>query len=127
MKLVALSAAALLATTVAASAAEIGNTGISVGAELDNRYNTDAEKLTMTLTPEVGYSRWGFDFDASTDLTLYNGDEFSLNEDKLPTLDLGAAYGLSLWGLNSEAYVETGYDFETSDMSDVEVGISFSF
>jgi len=30
-------------------------------------------------------------------------------------------------GLTSTAYVESGYNFETEDMSDVEVGISFKF
>ena len=109
-----------------AEAAEIGATGISIGAELDNRYNVDAETMTTTLTPGVGYDIAGFGLLAEMDFVLYN-DEFTLNNDELPTLDFGAEYGLGLMGLTSTAYVESGYNFETEDMSDVEVGVSFKF
>ena len=126
MKIAAIAAAALI-TASAASAADIGNTGISIGAELDNRYNVDTEALTVTLSPEVGYSRWGFGFTASTDLLLADNDGLTANKDKLPTLDFGAEYGLNMWGLGATAYAETGYDLEAEDMSDVEVGISFKF
>jgi hypothetical protein len=124
----ALSALALVACqSTEAEAAEIGNTGISIGAELDNRYNVDAEALTVTLTPEVGYNLAGFGLSASTDLELANNDGLTLNNDDLPTLDFGAEYGLGMWGLTSTVYAETGYDLEAEDMSDVEVGISFKF
>ena len=109
-----------------AEAAEIGATGISIGAELDNRYNVDAETMTTTLTPEVGYDIAGFGLSAEMDFVLYD-NEFTLNNDELPTLDFGAEYGLGLMGLTSTAYVESGYNFETEDMSDVEVGVSFKF
>lgn len=101
--------------------------GLSVGAELDNKYNVDDEKFTMTVSPEVGYSTWGADFTASTDLNLYNGDEFGLNEDKAPTVDFGVEYGIGLWGLTSTAYAETGYNFETEKQSAVELGLKFKF
>ena len=126
MKIAAIAAAALITTTAAVSAAEIGATGISIGAELDNRYNVDAETMTTTLTPEIGYEIAGFGVSADMDFVLYN-DEFTLNNDELPTLDMGVEYGLGLGGLTSTAYVETGYNFETEDMSDVEVGITFKF
>ena len=109
-----------------AEAAEIGATGISIGAELDNRYNVDAETMKTTLTPGVGYDIAGFGLSAEMDFVLYN-DEFTLNNDELPTLDFGAEYGLGLMGLTSTAYVESGYNFETEDMSDIEVGVSFKF
>jgi len=109
-----------------AEAAEIGATGISIGAELDNRYNVDTETMTSTLTPEVGYDIAGFALSAEMDFVLYD-NEFTLNNDELPTLDFGAEYGLGLMGLTSTAYVESGYNFETEDMSDVEVGVSFKF
>jgi len=109
-----------------AEAAEIGATGISIGAELDNRYNVDAETMTTTLTPGVGYDIAGFALSAEMDFVLYD-DEFTLNNDELPTLDFGAEYGLGLMGLTSTAYVESGYNFETEEMSDVEVGVSFKF
>ncbi len=126
MKIAAIAAAALITTTAAVSAAEIGATGISIGAELDNRYNVDTETMTTTLTPGLGYDLAGFGVSAEMDFVLYN-DEFTLNNDELPTLDLGVEYGLGLGGLTSTAYVETGYNFETEDMSDVEIGISFNF
>ena len=126
MKIAAIAAAALITSTAAVSAAEIGATGISIGAELDNRYNVDAETMTTTLTPEVGYDIAGFGLSAEMDFVLYD-DKFTLNNDELPTLDFGAEYGLGMWGLTSTAYVETGYNFETEDMSDIEVGVSFKF
>jgi len=126
MKIAAIAAAALITSTAAVSAAEIGATGISIGAELDNRYNVDAETMTTTLTPEVGYDIAGFGLSAEMDFVLYD-DKFTLNNDELPTLDFEAEYGLGMWGLTSTAYVETGYNFETEDMSDIEVGVSFKF
>ena len=109
-----------------AEAAEIGATGISIGAELDNRYNVDTETMTTTLTPEVGYDIAGFGLSAEMDFVLYD-NEFTLNNDELPTLDFGAEYGMTLGGLNATVYGETGYDLEAEDMSDIEVGVSFKF
>ena len=126
MKIAANAAAAPITTTAAVSAAEIGATGISIGAELDNRYNVDTETMTTTLTPGVGYDIAGFGLSAEMDFVLYN-NEFTLNNDELPTVDFGAEYGLGLVGLTSTAYVESGYNFETEEMSDVEVGVSFKF
>ena len=107
-------------------AAELGATGISIGAELDNRYNVDTETMTATLTPSAGYNLAGFGLSAEMDFVLYNND-FTLNNDKLPTVDFGAEYGMTLGGLNATVYGETGYDLELEDMSDVEVGVSFKF
>ena len=126
MKIAAIAAAALITSTAAVSAAEIGNTGISIGAELDNRYNVDQEQMTTTLTPSAGYNIAGFGLSAEMDFVLYD-NEFTLNNDELPTLDFGAEYGMTLGGLNATVYGETGYDLEAEDMSDVEVGISFKF
>ena len=126
MKIAAIAAAALITSTAAVSAAEIGNTGISIGAELDNRYNVDQEQMTTTLTPSAGYNIAGFGLSAEMDFVLYD-NEFTLNNDELPTVDFGAEYGMTLGGLNATVYGETGYDLEAEDMSDVEVGISFKF
>ena len=130
MKFAAIAVASALALAACAGteaeAAEIGATGISIGAELDNRYNVDAEALTVTLTPEVGYNIAGFGLSASTDLLLADNDGLALGDTK-PELEFGAEYGLGMWGLTSTVYAETGYDFEVEDMSDVEVGISFKF
>ena len=130
MKIAAIAAATMVTLAACAGteaeAVELGG-GLSVGAELDNKYNVDDEKFTMTLSPEVGYSAWGADFEVSTDLNLYNGDEFGLNEDKAPTVDLGVEYGIGLWGLTSTAYAETGWNFETEKQSAVELGLKFAF
>ena len=126
MKIAAIAAAALITSTAAVSAAEIGNTGISIGAELDNRYNVDQEQMTTTLTPSAGYNIAGFGLSAEMDFVLYDND-FTLNNDELPTVDFGAEYALGVMGLTSTVYAETGYDLEAEDMSDVEVGISFKF
>ena len=125
MKIAAFTAAAMI-TATSAMAADLGG-GLSIGAELDNKYNIDTEKFTMTVTPEVGYSAWGAGFTLGADINLYNGDEFAFNEDKMPTLDFGAEYGIGLWGLSSTAYAETGYDLEAEEMSDIEIGLKFAF
>ena len=131
MKLAAAAATSALLLTACihateAEAAEIGATGISIGAELDNRYNIDGDDMTVTFTPEVGYNISGIDLSADMDFILYE-NEFTLNNDELPTLDFGAEYGMTMWGLNSKVYAETGYDLELEAMDDIEVGISFSF
>lgn len=130
MKIAAIAVASALALAACAGteaeAAEIGNTGISIGAELDNRYNVDQEQMTTTLTPSAGYNIAGFGLSAEMDFVLYDND-FTLNNDELPTLDFGAEYGMTLGGLNATIYGETGYDLEVEDMQDVEVGISFKF
>ena len=130
MKIAAIAAATMVTLAACAGteaeAVELGG-GLSVGAELDNKYNVDDEKFTMTLSPEVGYSAWGADFEVSTDLNLYNGDEFGLNEDKAPTVDFDVEYGIGLWGLTSTAYAGTGWNFETEKQSAVELGLKFEF
>ena len=124
MKIAAIAVAATIAAT-SASAAELGATGISLGAELDSAYNVDQENMKETLTPTLGYKAWGADFSLSSDLAIYD-DEFVAGDTK-PTLDFGAEYGMSVFGLNSTAYVETGYDLEEKKMGDVIVGAKFSF
>lgn len=131
MKFVTLAAVAALTLAACAAeeaeAAEIGSTGISIGAELDNNYNFDTEDFTITLTPEVGYEWRGLDFTASTDLEVLNNSTITLTDQDLPTLDLGVEYGIGLWALDATVYGETGYNFETDDMSAVEMGMKFSF
>lgn len=131
MKIAAIAATVAALTLVAcksteAEAAEIGSTGISIGAELDNRFNVDDGDMTVTLTPSLGYDLGGLALSADMDVILYD-HSFTWNNDELPTLDFGAEYGLGLWGLSSTAYIESGYDLEAESMSDVEVGISFKF
>ena len=125
MKFAALATVAMI-TATSVTAAEIGATGISIGAELDNKYNVDTEDFTITLTPEVGYAWNGFDFSASTDLSVLENDTVTF-ADEMPTLDFGVEYGIQLWMLDATLYGETGYDLELEDMADVEMGMRFSF
>ena len=54
MKFAAITAAALLASATTIQAAELGETGISLGATTTAEYNVDVENMTVELTPELG-------------------------------------------------------------------------
>ena len=84
MKYAALTAAALL-TATSIQAAEIGATGISIGASATTEYNVDAENMTLEVTPSMGYELWGTELSVSTDLMIYN-DEYVF-WDEHPTID----------------------------------------
>lgn len=122
MKNLALAAIVAAATTTAAQAGEIGATGITWSLETTAEYNVDAENMNITTTPELGYHWSMINFTASTDLEIYD-DEFVAG-DVMPTLDFKAGTHIME---NLEVYVETGYDLELEEMSDVVVGASFSF
>lgn len=121
MKLAIATAAAVLAAT-SASAIELGIGGLTAGATTTAEYNVDAENLTLTLEPEVGYAFAGIDFTAGTEISIYN-DDFVLG-DELPTLDFKAAK--QLWS-GVEVYSEIGFDLEAEERTDLTVGASFSF
>jgi len=122
MKNLALAAIVAAATTTAAQAGEIGATGITWGVETVAEYNVDAENMTVTTTPELGYHWSQINLTASTDLAIYD-DEFVAG-DVMPTIDFKAGTHVME---NLEVYLETGYDLELEDMSDVIVGMSFKF
>jgi hypothetical protein len=121
MKLAIATAAAVLAAT-SASAIELGIGGLTAGATTTAEYNVDAENMSLTVEPEVGYAFAGMDFTASTEISVYD-DEFVLG-DTMPTLDFKAAR--QIWD-NLELYGEIGYDFETEERTDLTVGASFKF
>jgi len=121
MKLAIATAAAVLAAT-SASAIELGIGGLTAGATTTAEYNVDAENMSLTVEPEVGYAFAGMDFTASTEISVYD-DEFVLG-DTMPTLDFKAAR--QIWD-NLELYGEIGYDFETEERTDLTVGASFEF
>lgn len=121
MKLAIATAAAVLAAT-SASAIELGIAGLTAGATTTAEYNVDAENMTLTLEPEVGYAFAGIDFTAGTEISVYN-DDFVLG-DEMPTLDFKAAR--QVWD-NLEVYGEIGYDLELEERTDLTVGASFSF
>lgn len=124
MKLAAFTAAALVAAS-SASAMEIGNTGISLGAEAVAEYTVDAGNMTVVLTPELAYTAWGVSLAASTDLSVYNNEFVLMNAlDTLPVIDLSATYSIMD---NASAYVKSSWDLETMDRGEVTLGVSFSF
>jgi len=124
MKIAAFAAAATIAATTAVSAAEIGATGISIGAELDTYYDIDGENFNSVLSPELGYSAWGAKFTASTDLNLVTADEITVTDMfDAPVFSLGAEYGLGM-GATVYGEVDVDTDLETSG---ARAGISFKF
>lgn len=122
-----LTIAALVAalTSTAASAIEIGY-GLTAGAETVAEYNVDAERMTLTLEPTVGYTIQPLELnlEASTLLNIYDEEFVDATWETMPTIDFRASKGL-MDGL--EIYGEVSYDLEAEERGDVVVGASFSF
>ena len=123
MKVITTAAAAVLLTT-AVNAAEIGN-GLSLSAEVDTNWAYDAEALTMTLTPEMGYANWGNDFTLSTDLDVYSSEEFQLG-DALDTMILEFKVTRDVMS-NVELYGKTSWDLDAAERGEISIGATFSF
>ena len=126
MKTLALAAAALL-TATAVSAAEIGNTGISIGAELDTYYDFDAESMQSILTPTVGYSAWGLDFTAETELTMIENNTIVANkafDDAIIELQAGYTLGSAF---SARAYGGIDFDVNATEFTGAKVGVAFEF
>lgn len=112
---------------VAATAAFLASTsayadGVSFGGEVVGEYNVDTENMTLTVTPELGYTLAEVDFTMGADLAVYNG-EVVLGDVK-PTLDFGASFMAST---QLELYGEVSYDLETETRGDVVIGAKYSF
>jgi len=119
MKIAAIAVAATLAVT-AAQAAEIGNTGISLGGTVDANYTTGLDTYAVEFTPRAGYSAFGVAFGVESTfdvMDLNNGEPFK-------GLDFDASYDLMNTGAKVYGEVGTDKDFE---FGDVKVGVSFSF
>lgn len=124
MKFAAITAAALL-TATSISAAEIGSTGITIGAEADTKYDLDAEDLSLTLTPEVGYTLMGLNFTADMDIDVYSNEEFQLQDAfDAPMIGLEVEYELLP---SLELYGKTTWDVDAGDTSSSSIGATFSF
>ena len=119
MKTLAL-ATALIVAAGAASAVELGTTGVSLGGTLDANYTTGVDTYAVELTPRAGYSAFGVAFGVETTL-----DVMTLNEgDVFQGLDFDASYDLFNTGATVYGEVGTDADFE---FGDVKVGVSFAF
>lgn len=104
----------------AASAAEIGNTGISIGGTIDANYTTGIGEYAVDLTPRAQYSSWGITFGAETTF-----DIMGLNDgDIFQGMSLDAAYEIGGTGLTAYGEVGTDADF---NFGDVKMGVTFAF
>jgi hypothetical protein len=118
-------AAALALTASPLVAAELGNTGISLGGEAVAEFNIDAENLSLVVTPEVSYNFTGFFVaSAATDLTIYDGEFTEATFEVLPIIDFRVEREVMA---NLTAYGEMSYDLEAKERGDATVGVSFNF
>ena len=124
MKVFTTAAVAATFLPTAANAVDLGN-GLSVGAELDAHWAVDAEALSMTLTPEMGYNAWGNEFTVSTDLDVYKNEDVVIGDafDSL-VVDFEVTRP---WMSNIELYGKTSWDFDAEDRGEISVGATFSF
>ena len=124
MKLAAFTTAALLAAS-AASAAEIGNTGLLLNTNAVAEYTVNAGDMSVVVTPEIGYTNWGFIFAASTDVVVYDNELVLMDAfGSLPVIDLSASYGLNDM---ATAYVKSSWDLDSMKMGEITLGVSFAF
>lgn len=124
MKLAAFTAAALLAAS-AASAAEIGNTGLLLNTNAVAEYTVNAGDMSVVVTPEIGYTNWGMIFAASTDVVVYDNELVLMDAfGSLPVIDFSASYDLN--GM-ATAYVKSSWDLDAMDMGEITLGVAFAF
>ena len=114
---------ALAATSTSAMDFSVAGQTLSIGADSDINYTTGIEEWEWELTPSAGITAMGIGLSVATDIDMLELDE----GDIFQGLDFTAKYSLELLGITSSVYGETGYDLEAEDMSDVEVGVTFSF
>ena len=125
MKLAAIIATATILSASAASAMDLGNTGIALGAEVDTNYDFDADGIQSVLSPELAYSNWGATFTVGTDFDLVTNDTIVVMDAfDAPVIDLGAEYAL---GFGAKAYGGVNYDVDGNAFSGAKVGVSFAF
>ena len=119
MKTTIITAAFVLAASTL-SAAELGMTGIGIGATADVNYTTGADVFAMDLTPAATFNKWNVDFTAETTI-----DILSLNDgDIFKGIDLSTGY--NLWNTGLRAYTEISVDADW-EMGDLKTGLSFAF
>ena len=124
MKFLTTVAAATLLTASVASANDLGSTGITWNVDTDAVWNFDAEALSITTTPGLGYEFSGVNFTLETNLDIYSNEEFALGDtfDNL-TFDIGASYAL---GSGMSVGIDTKIDDEF-EFTGTEAIFSFIF
>lgn len=120
MKMTVLAAVAALAmTATAASAFEIGATGLQLNNDFVAEYNTGTEVFTTTLTPELRYI-------PMESVSVYASTAFDLQDPAFNGVTLGAEYVPGVGGLNLVTYVEATSDADFN-FDAVTLGVEFKF
>jgi hypothetical protein len=121
MKNILLATAVFFGAASAASAFELGNTGISLGGELETSYNFGTEDFGVLLTPEAGFEYDILAVTVSTDLNLadFNSDV----TENFQGLDFEAVLTVNDY-LNAYGEISTDADFEFGDLV---IGTRLSF
>lgn len=127
MKNIFVATAFLAVSSLAANANELGG-GFSWNLETTAEYNVDTEISTWTIEPELKYDLMGYvDLEVSSKLNLYDGTDWMWDDTTHltePTIDLEASK--EVLG-NAEVYAKTGWDMKADDMTDVKVGVTWSW
>jgi len=116
-------AAALAAVGTQAAAIELG-AGLSLNTTATAEYNIDAENMTATVEPTIGYAApLDIALSVGTELSIYDGEFVEATFETLPTLDFRAERDM----FNATVYGEVSYDLDAEARTDAVVGVSFSF
>ena len=123
----------LIAAAIVLAGAPLYAEGFSFGGEVDSEYKLDAASMTVTLSPEVNYDMGLWNFEASTDISVYNNKSVAdsdfvlfdaLDNGTHPVLDFEVTYGLRD---NVELSAGSSWDLNAGKRGDVTIGASFSF
>jgi hypothetical protein len=113
MKNILLATAVFFGAAGAASAFELGNTGISLGGEVESSYNFGTENFGLLFTPEVAVNYSGLALAVTTEFDLLN-----LNRNlagNFHGLDFEAIYGLNEF-IQVYGEISTDKDFKFGDL-----------
>ena len=119
MKTLALATITAFTFAGAASAADIGSTGISAGAEAEVYWDFDAEDYAATVTPYLGYSIYGVDLGVES--------EVNLRDIEFTGLDLSAEYDLmSIGPVGTTVFGEVNVNSDV-EFNGAQVGVRLKF
>lgn len=120
MKYTVLAAVAALAlTATAASAFELGSTGIQFNNDFVAEYNTGTEVFTTTLTPELRYI-------PMESVSVYVSTAFDLQDPAFNGVTVGAEYIPGVNGLDLTTYAKATSDADLN-FDAVTLGVEFKF
>jgi len=121
----------ILTALLVAGTSAMAEDGLSWGGEIDAKYKVDAETLTMTLEPDVTYTRGASALTVGMDIPVWNStsaDNFvlldALDAGSQPDLDLELTHQLRD---NLELSLGTAWDLNKQAREEITLGVSFSF